>query len=180
MHRRTVTLDVNTTKQIHCPLEELPYFSHTTVRNTRPLQLPGEPAVVLGFCQNGGIEVHVFQLPEIPCEVKATTLRYQAQDRGSFQIPFLCADMEPLSSPQAWGSGPETEDYCWEKLLSWQIPLSIFEKLSTSHFLDITPNVRTGRQSNLEAGGERPASGNTKLLFLLYHLLARCCAVGTK
>lgn len=86
------------------------------------------------LCQNGGIEVHVFQLPEIACEVRATTLRYQAQDRGSFQIPFLCTDVEPLSSPQAWGSGPETEDYCWEKLLSWQIPLSIFEKLSTSHF----------------------------------------------
>lgn len=46
--------------------------------------------------------------------------------------------------------------------------------------LDSTPNVRTGRQSNLEAGGERPASGNTKLLFLLYHLLARCLCCGNK
>lgn len=84
MHQRTVTL-YNITKQIHCPWEEILYFSNTTVRNTMPLQLPGEPAVVLplrmSICQNGGTEVHIFQLPEITCEFRATTLRWSSGQR---------------------------------------------------------------------------------------------------
>lgn len=165
------------------PWKSCSTFSHTTVRNTMPLQLPCETAVVLPSWMSISLSKWRHRGSHLSIAWnylwgKSNYTQISSSGQRFFPDPLPLHWHGVSLFPSGMRFRPrdgrlvlrETVKLASPSLYLWK---AIYVPLSES-----TPNVTTGRQTNLEVGGERPASGNTELLFLLCHLLARCLCCG--